>query len=351
MRRGGKRVERASRVRFAEARIHELVLRVLAHHRLRAGTRRHAFGLHADDAPRAGTVGVSDADERVGLFATFAAHRRPAFQAELGAQAHVRTDCPLTADDLARDGFGESLDARGLRVARQDVERCLLQNLREARHVDARFIRREIRYHRELGVVDARAPVDFEVDDATDAGDAGTVDAEANLRLFRLAVGVEAQAALAAPNGAVGGRRDEVRRDLRQRSDVVGTLVEVFLYDGSIEDQEIDVDRTGGQTPRSARATHGQLDVASEPFELLGIQLAAERGGDVEEFWSFGAVRGGGFVERRYRNDLRAPAQALQRGEDVSLPVAEIRSDPDVDLVHAASLLSGRLRARRNESA
>ena len=33
-----------------------------------------------------------------------------------------------------------------------------------------------------------------------------------------------------------------------------------------------------------------------------------------------------GLVERRYREDLSARAQALQRGEDVSLPIAQVRS-------------------------
>lgn len=106
------------------------------------------------------------------------------------------------------------------------------------------------------------------------------------------------------------------------------------LNDGSIEDQKVDVDGTRGESRRSARTPYRKLDIPSEAFELCRIEIRTQRRRNIQIRGSFGTVRRGGFIERRDRENLRPGAQALQRGENIALPIAEIRSDPDVDFVH-----------------
>ncbi len=57
--------------------------------------------------------------------------------------------------------FSEAFDASRLRRIGQHVERRLLEDLGEARHVYAGLVRGKIGDHRKLAVVDARAAVDL----------------------------------------------------------------------------------------------------------------------------------------------------------------------------------------------
>ena len=120
-----------------------------------------------------------------------------------GAQSNVRANRALAADDLARDRFGEAFDASRLRRIGQHVEGRLLEDLRKARHVYAGFVRGKIGNHRKLAVIDARAAVDLQMDDAADARDAGAGERKSHLGLFGLTIGIEAQTALEPANAGV----------------------------------------------------------------------------------------------------------------------------------------------------
>ena len=204
VRRNRQRVEGAACVVLAKAGIHELVQRVFAHHVLRTRAGSHALGLNAHHVTRPYLVGVRDAHERIGLFAPLAAHRRPSFQSELGAQTHLGTDRMLAANDLAGNRLDQPLDARGPCRRGQHVERSFLQNLGEARHMHAGAVRGEIGNHRKLAVINGRTAVDLQMNDAPHACDAGAIECDSNLGLLGLTVGVETQAAFAPPHLSVG---------------------------------------------------------------------------------------------------------------------------------------------------
>ena len=314
---------------------------MLAHHRLRARTGRHPFGFDADHATRSRLVGVRDSDQRIGLLAALAADRRPAFETELGAQPHVGADRTLATHDLARDRFGEALDSCRLRVARKHVERRLFENLGEARHVHAGLVGGEVGDHRELGVVNLRASIDLKMHDAAYVRDARAIEREPNLRLFRLAIGIEVEGALAFANSTVDRRRDQMRSDFVKRRDVVRAALEMRLYDLAVVDEEIDVDRASREPARSARAPDGALDITCKALERFRIQLRAQPRRDIEVSRAIGPVRGLRLVERRNGRDLRSRAQTLKGGENVPLPVTEVRANANEEIVHFPTLRFG----------
>jgi para-aminobenzoate synthetase / 4-amino-4-deoxychorismate lyase len=342
VRRARKCVERAVCVAFTESGFDELAKRVLANHRLRARTRRHTFGFDADDAPRPFFIGVRDADERIGFFAAFSAHRGPTLQSELRAQAYVGAHGTLRAHDFARDRFDQSFDARRFVVARENVERDLFENLGETRHMHAGFVGCEIGDHRKLAVIYPRASVDFQMHDAAHARDADAIERQPDLGLFFLTIGIETQASFALAHAAVSLCLGEMRRNFGERNDVVGARFEVRLNDASVEREHVDVDRARGQATRSAGAPHRELDVARKVLERGFIQLGAYGRGDIEIGRSFRPVSGGRLVERRNGNDFGSRPKALQRGKDIALPIAEIRAYSYVNIVHDSLLFSTR---------
>lgn len=240
-------------------------------------------------------------------------------------------------DDLARDRFSQPFDSRGFGIAPEDVEGCLFEDLSKARHVHAGLVGREVGNHCELRVVHLRASVDFQMDDPAHAGNACAIERESYFRLFRLTVGVEAQSALQAAYSAVHRSRYEMWCNLRERGNVVRSRLEVRLHDDAVDRKQIDVDGTRREPPGTPRAPDCKLDVAREVLECGRVQVAAQRRSNVQVRRPFPAVGRLGFVKRGYGNDLRARAQALQRGQDVSLPIPEIRSDSDMEVVHAGT--------------
>jgi len=161
---------------------------VLANHQLGARARRHAFGFDADRTPHAVLVGVRDTDELVGLFAAFAAYGRPALETEIRAQANVGAECLLRIDDLARDLRHDVFDPSRLLASRENVERRFLEQFGEARHVDARFVGREIGDHRKFAIEDRLATADIEADHALHARDADAIDRQLHVGLVFLTI-------------------------------------------------------------------------------------------------------------------------------------------------------------------
>ena len=100
----------------------------------------------------------------------------------------------------------------------------------------AGFVGSEVRDHGELRVIHVLPSVDFEMHDPPNTRDARAIEPQPDLGLFGLAIGVEAKPTLATPHAAVDGRRNDVGRDLRERRDVVRTLVEMRLHDGAVDD-------------------------------------------------------------------------------------------------------------------
>ena len=102
-----------------------------------------------------------DPAERHHLLGREARHRRAPVDRPLGADPHLGPERALPLDDAARDVLGEHLDEQRLPVD-DDLDR-LLEELREARHVDALLVGREVdravdhRGHDGLGVAAADA--------------------------------------------------------------------------------------------------------------------------------------------------------------------------------------------------
>ena len=343
MGRDGKNVERAFRLRGREARLGEIARPLFAHHALRARARGHPLCLDADDSAHPAGVGVRDPDQRVGLLAALAADRRPALESELGAQPHVGAPGIVRVDDRAREPAGEILDPGRCLRPREDVEGDLLQQLGEARHVDAGPARRQIGDHRELATEHRLAAVDREVDDAPKARHAGAVDREFDLGFLVLPVRDELQGArLALDAGAAGGRRergdrlprariDEIGCDLRKRNQVEGTLGEVGLRHGKspevgneiVDQEDVDIDRPGRERTRRP-STDGLLDGAQEALEFVRSQRGLRDERDVEEGRAGDTGGGLRFIVGRDGLDPAARPQTLQRLRDVALAVAEV---------------------------
>ena len=177
-------------------------------------------------------VGVRDADERVRFLAAFAAHRGPALEPKSCAQAHVGAHRVLATHDLARDALPASRSIGVGFVSRPARRASPLQDFGKARHVHAGFVGREIGYHREFAVVDARSPVDFETHDALYARHAGAIERQPNLGRFAIAGRRRnASCARACASLPSTGRRYQMRRDLGERQRVVRSLFEMRLHD------------------------------------------------------------------------------------------------------------------------
>ena len=259
------------RLGLGESRVGEFVQRVLAHHRLGAGTRRHALGLDADDAARS----ASRRHARCRSSVYVSSPRLPLTgvqrsSAELGAQPHVGANRALAAHDLARDRFGEAFDSRRLasRASTSSVASSRISAKRDMCTPD--LSRGEIGDHRELGVIDARAAVDLQMHDAPHAGDAG-----ARLSESRTSGSSDwrsvSKRRLRSRRRTLPSRQaaTQVRRDLGERHGVVGTHVEMRLHDLAVEDEQVDVDRTRLEPPRASRAADRTFDLAREASRSL----------------------------------------------------------------------------------
>ena len=133
----------------------------VAHEALRARAGVDPGRLDADGAPRSGLRRRGDAAERHHLLRREIRHRRAPVDRPLRADPDLCAERALALDDAARDVLGEHLDEE--RLALDDELDRLLEELGEARHVDALLVGREVdravddRRHHRLGVAAADA--------------------------------------------------------------------------------------------------------------------------------------------------------------------------------------------------
>ena len=121
-------------VRFVEAGLEQPLRRLAAYEPLRARAGVDAGGLDADDPPHVSRRRGGDADDRDHLLGGEARHGRAPLQWIVGHDPYLRTPGGLPRDDVAGDVLGELLDEERLG---DDLLDRLLEELREARHVDA----------------------------------------------------------------------------------------------------------------------------------------------------------------------------------------------------------------------
>ena len=155
--------------------------------RARAGV--DADRLDADHPPRIVLGRSRDPDQRDHLLRRQSRHRRHAAHRPPGRDAHLGPNRALPLDDVTRDHLGDLLHDAGL--AEHDVPDRLVEDLREARHVDALLAARKVdsaldvgRHHR-LGLAAANP------DRLLHAGHAGARKGELDRRRGRLHVGDE----------------------------------------------------------------------------------------------------------------------------------------------------------------
>ena len=149
--------------------------------------------LDPDHAPRALGACGRDADQRDHLLGLEAGHRRAAPLRPAGDDAHLGPQGVLALDDLRRDPVGEHLHEQAL--AEDDLVDRLVEELGEARHVDALLVAREVD-----GAVDLRRHQDLVVaaadpDRLVHAGDARARESEPDGRRGRLHVANEREVA------------------------------------------------------------------------------------------------------------------------------------------------------------
>src|SRR5579875_1300226 len=243
---------------------------------------------------------------------------------------------------MRRDTLGELLDRSCLVRACEDVQGRFLEQLGKTRHVETRFIGTKVGDHRELAVEDVFLPVDVEVNDSLDARDTDPVEGEPDVGFFLLPVREEVHAARLLPNaaGPDGGghlpdrafrpRIDQMRGDLSQWDQIESALFDVGMRDFEATEVANEI--------VAAPAADGDLDAACEAFERFGVELGLELGGDVEEARTADVPDGLGFIIRRNRLDSAAQTQALEGLEDIRLPVAQVRTDADIDGGHPTPL-------------
>ena len=148
--------------------------------------------LDADDALRALLRHGRDPDQRDHLLGGQPRHRRQAAHRPAGRDAHLGPHGLLALDDLARDHLGDLLHDPGL--AEHDVADRLVEDLGEARHVDALLPAGEVDRALDLGGHHRLGVAAADPDRLLHAGDAGARERELDGRRGRLHVGDEMRA-------------------------------------------------------------------------------------------------------------------------------------------------------------
>ena len=115
-----------------------------------------------------------------------AGHRGSPLERIARDDPHLRAQRRLTVDDVAGDVLGEVLDEQ--RLADHDLLDRLLEQLREARHVDAFLRRLEVDRAVDLGGDELLRVAMAQPDRLADAADAGVREPEADVRLRSLDV-------------------------------------------------------------------------------------------------------------------------------------------------------------------
>ena len=133
----------------AEARLGEPLGGAASNEALRAGAGIDPGRLDADDATRAGTGRGRDADQRDHLLGREAGDRRLPADRPARGDAHLGAERLLALDDVWRDPVRKHLDEQAL--SEHHVVDRLVEELGEARHVDALLVAREIDGALDLG--------------------------------------------------------------------------------------------------------------------------------------------------------------------------------------------------------
>ena len=170
-----------------EARLEKPLRRLVADEALRARAGVDPGRLDADEAPDVALRrGCRDADQRDHLLRRELRHGRLPLQRILRADPHLRPKRALPLDDLLGNVLRERLDDE--RLADHDALDRLLEQLREAGHVDALLRRDEVDGAVDLRRDDLLEPSPAEVDRLLDALHAGARQPEPDVRLRGLEV-------------------------------------------------------------------------------------------------------------------------------------------------------------------
>src|SRR5207247_3351750 len=122
-------------VELAEAGLAEPLGRALADEALGTRAGVDSRRLYADDPARPGLRGRCDTEQRDHLLRRQPGHRRLSLERVTRRDPHLRSQCALALDDVGRDVLREALDQK--RLTDHHLLDRLLEQLREARHVDA----------------------------------------------------------------------------------------------------------------------------------------------------------------------------------------------------------------------
>src|SRR5579863_981065 len=97
---------------------------------------------------------------------------------------------------------------------------------------------------------------------------------------------------------------------------------------------------------RAGGTSDSEFDIARKSFEIHRRKIRAQRRRNVEIRRSVRSAGGGRLIKSGNGEDVRLGAQALKRRENIALPVSEIRTDADKDLVQMCGLsLMAQIRA------
>src|SRR5918994_3821268 len=199
VRRERDELEDALDVARREARLEQAVSRALPDEALRAGAGVDPRRLDSDHPPDAALRGRRDPDQSEHRLGGEARHGRVALDGVPRSDPRLRPAGALPLDDLARDVRRQLLDEE--RLLEHDVLDHLLEELREAGHVDALLRRVEVDGALDVGGDQLLAGPVPDPDRLRDAGDPRAGQAEANLGLRCLEVFAEQVAEIGHPDG------------------------------------------------------------------------------------------------------------------------------------------------------
>src|SRR5918994_2356272 len=227
VRRERDELEDALDVARREARLEQAVSRALPDEALRAGAGVDPRRLDSDHPPDAALRGRRDPDQSEHRLGGEARHGRVALDGVPRSDPRLRPAGALPLDDLARDVRRQLLDEE--RLLEHDVLDHLLEELREAGHVDALLRRVEVDGALDVSGDQLLAGPVPDPDRLRHPGDPRARQAEANLGLRCLEVFAEQVAEIGHPDGIMA-----VAPDLRTRmasQSIFAQLVSLACHD------------------------------------------------------------------------------------------------------------------------
>ncbi len=275
-------LEDALDVALREARLEQAVSRALADEALRAGAGVDPRRLDSDHSPDAALRGCRDPDQSEHRLGGEARHGRAALDGVPGSDPRLRPAGALPLDDLARDVRRQLLDEE--RLLEHDVLDHLLEELREAGHVDALLRRVEVDGALDVGGDQLLAGPVPDPDRLRDSGDPRARQAEANLGLRRLEVFAEQVAEIGHPDGIMA-----VAPNLRTRvasQSIFAQLVSLACHDlrtplataSGFAHTLQRLDSLEGPADRYVDMIGAASDQMAELLDLLGVAARIEAG-------------------------------------------------------------------------